>query len=247
MNRKLTSVMVVVVAMVVYAQTATATTMSWDSTTDLGTADSIMATNTVGAWTLGEAAAGTGAGFTALPNYTTSYAQASGGSPAWYGSDPTGGAVPNYGLPMMNFSAGHLVVLPHYALEDGSTLTNGDLRWTAPQAGTYNVSARWTDLGNGATGGGPETIGVTVTLAKNGLSLFSDFVASEGGIPSVSVARQMTLAAGDTLDFVVNSRGSHWNDPTQLDATITTVPEPTTLALSLSGLLGLLAYAWRKR
>ena len=244
MNRKLTSVMSVVAAIVVCGlQVAQA---DWVTSTDLGSGESITTSNPCGDWTLGEAALGTGAGFTALPTYTTSYGQASGGPSAWYGSDPTGGAVPNYGLPVMWFSAGHLIVLPHYALEDGTTLTDGDLRWTAPQAGKYNVSALWTDLGNGPTQY-PGTEGVQVTLAKNGVSLFGAFVALEDNIPSASTSQQVTLAAGDTLDFVVNSRGSQWNDVTQLDATIQSVPEPSALVLLAVGLIGLLAYAWRKR
>ena len=37
------------------------------------------------------------------------------------------------------------------------------------------------------------------------------------------------------------------DDPTQLDATIHLVPEPSALVLLAIGLIGLLAYTWRKR
>ena len=211
-----------------------------------GSGDNITASNPCGAWTLGEAALGTGAGFTALPNYTTSDGQATGGPSAWYGSDPTGGAVPNYGLPLMHFVAGHLVVLPHYDVEDGTTLTDGDLLRGRRRLGNTTSPPHGRTSAAGPTQY-PGTEGVQVTLSQNGVSLFGAFVGLEDGIPSANTSNQVTLAAGGTLDFVVNSRGSQWNDDTQLDATIQSVPEPSALVLLAFGLIGLLAYAWRKR
>lgn len=222
---------------------AQADTSVWSTVTDLQTSGSIVATNSVGCWMLGEATSTTGSDFQQLPYYTTSFGQETGGPAAWYGSVDYG-AVTNYGQPSMYISSGHLNVHPGYP--NATNPYHADLRWTAPSAGTYTVSATWTDLANGPTNG-TATEGVEVYLAKSGVGMFEGFTSLEDSVLSASTTQQLTLAKGDTLDFIVDSRGSHWSDLTQLDATISAVPEPATSFVLTTGLVGLLAYAWRKR
>jgi threonine dehydrogenase-like Zn-dependent dehydrogenase len=58
----------------------------------------------------------------------------------------------------------------------------------------------------------------------------------------------ITVHAGDYIDFFVDKyNGSLTNDLTVVHATISEVPEPATIVMLASGLIGLLAYAWRKR
>ncbi len=54
------------------------------------------------------------------------------------------------------------------------------------------------------------------------------------------------LTAGQTLDFVVNSAGSYYDDSTGLSATIAAVPEPATWGLMITG-FGLVGVARRAR
>lgn len=100
------------------------------------------------------------------------------------------------------------------------------LRFTAPSAGQYLI--------NGAFFGqdyvGPTTTDVHILL--NGTSIF-DGVVSDYDV-SHPFSTTVTLAAGSHLDFAVGvgSNQSYLYDSTGLSATITSVPEPTTLALA---------------
>jgi hypothetical protein len=55
----------------------------------------------------------------------------------------------------------------------------------------------------------------------------------------------LTVKAGDTIAFAVY--GGYYSGNTPLSATITTVPELGTLTMFVTGFVGLLCYAWRKR
>ncbi|MBU4273300.1 MAG: PEP-CTERM sorting domain-containing protein [Planctomycetes bacterium] len=59
----------------------------------------------------------------------------------------------------------------------------------------------------------------------------------------------ITVAAGThTLSFVGTEVAWGADARTSIDAvSITTIPEPSALALLATGLVGLLCYAWRKR
>jgi hypothetical protein len=107
------------------------------------------------------------------------------------------------------------------------------LRWTAPTAGSWAVSALFTRTQEGNDPG-------TIYVTKNGTELFSHGVGSYGA--SSSYSDTLTFAVGQTLDFRVN--GDCFVRP---EITITSIPEPAAIILAVSGLLGLLAYAWRKR
>jgi hypothetical protein len=76
-------------------------------------------------------------------------------------------------------------------------------------------------------------------------------IAQSGTAPSLSYSsgeNDILVHAGDHIDFTIDSGSAGWNkDMTGLAVTITQTPEPATMAMLVSGLVGLLAYAWRKR
>jgi len=121
--------------------------------------------------------------------------------------------------------------------------TNGDaaiLRFTAPQTGSYSIRAQFFagDLG--------ETEAWAV--------LNNDFLAPLGALgttnlnPKFSIGA-LSLAADDTVDFVVGNRGSYFGDTTPLTAQISVVPEPGIPMLLLLGLgcIGLRVLARRPK
>jgi hypothetical protein len=107
------------------------------------------------------------------------------------------------------------------------------VRWTAPAAGSYTVTAAWSDVdphgGNGATG----------DIVLNGVTLFSTSWSNGGaGLPAGPLV--LSLAAGDRLDFLTGSAGDYSFDSTAFNATVAAVPEPATWALLALGAGGLL-------
>ena len=88
--------------------------------------------------------------------------------------------------------------------------------------------------------GGPPA----ATLWQNSTLLHGDLCDL---VTPVHDVYSLTVATGDTIDFVVGEAGAGNHAGTRLDATITPTPEPGTVVLLLTGLFGLLAYAWRKR
>jgi hypothetical protein len=114
--------------------------------------------------------------------------------------------------------------------------TNGTVvRWTASAAGTYDVSATFTDVSSG--GGAAYVYGYV-----NSVQQFSATTS-----PATWTASALSVVAGHTIDFVAGPEGNGWAIPTRLDATITLVPEPSSIVLLVLGVLGLVCYARRKR
>ena len=61
-------------------------------------------------------------------------------------------------------------------------------------------------------------------------------------------SKALSLTAGETVDFLVTHGSSGgYAQSAGAQITITPTPEPGTLVLLVTGLLGLLTYAWRKR
>ena len=112
--------------------------------------------------------------------------------------------------------------------------TTGDaavLRFTAPGTGAYTIQAQF---GDGDLG---ETLAWVVLNSNFGAPLASLGATSQ--YPGFSATR--TLAAGDTLDFLVGNGGDFYYDTTAVAVTISSpVPEPAGVAMMLAG-LGLLA------
>ena len=71
-----------------------------------------------------------------------------------------------------------------------------------------------------------------VEVRRNGVGLFGGDV---NGVPDVPFDLDVTVAASDTIDFVVGfgSDGNYFNDSTILEATITTAPVPLPASLPL--------------
>lgn len=110
------------------------------------------------------------------------------------------------------------------------------VRWTAPEAGTVDWSAA-------LMGVQEVNIPANAYILHNAATLDSIGNVAYNVSSSLS-GSNLAVAAGDTIDFVLTG-----DKLTQLGAsiTLTTVPEPSTLVLVATCLLGLLCYAWRKR
>jgi hypothetical protein len=116
-------------------------------------------------------------------------------------------------------------------------ISNAVLRFTATNAGIYSVTGDWEVLDVGSR--------ISYVL-KNGATLFSSTL-NNVTLSSTFNLSNISLAQGDTIDFVVNSHDGIGSDTTGLRATIAGVPEPATLALFGLGGIGLAGIAKRLR
>ncbi len=98
------------------------------------------------------------------------------------------------------------------------------VRFTAPSAGDWTYATRSVLL-DGLSDG------VSVHVVVNGVSLFTTTIGGGKAGGDASDARQVTLAAGDTIDFVCGSSGNNTGDTLQLVANVRAVPAPGGLAL----------------
>jgi len=86
------------------------------------------------------------------------------------------------------------------------------VRWTAPAADRYAVAAEFRGLANATT---------DVHILHNGRRLFEARLNLDRSPNAAGHAAPLTLAAGDTLDFVVGwGNGTYGSDSTALNATI---------------------------
>ena len=121
-----------------------------------------------------------------------------------------------------------------------------DLRWTAPAAGVYNIVAdmycvntQWNNTNSMIV----KNLNFGTKIAEGTTNGFY----SDPGALTFNYSGALSLQAGDTLDFASDGRSTGNGNNVAYQVTITSTPEPGTLALLITGGIGLLAYAWRKR
>jgi hypothetical protein len=169
-------------------------------------------------------------GFTTNPNGVWTYAWKAGyGSPlnaytnvgdfgtgpAWYGLDP----LPTVCLFTV---ARHGVQVGEVALHPGSGWQPSCVRWTAPADAQFVIGGHF---------GAGDTAWMDAYIYHNGTPVWSalDFRFDR------PFAFTETVAAGDTLDFMVG--GGYESGNTPLDINIASIPEPGTAALFGLGLV----------
>lgn len=145
----------------------------------------------------------------------------------------------NVGVASVNIP-GLLAVAPQEILMHPSSTEYAVVRWTAPAAASYYVSAYWRPVEphGGANGG-------TGDIVVNGVSIYNTSWAN-GGAQANSGTLTLSLGLGDTVDFVLGNAGEYSYDAVAFDATVSVVPEPSSYALA-AGMITLSGVAWRRR
>ena len=149
---------------------------------------------------------------------------ASAGSGTWYGNSPAfGGGV---GYPAIWGSEN-----PSNGILGSHPGPNGEyavLRWIAPTSASTAIAAQFSRLDSAST---------NVNILVNGASIFAGFLSASS--LTQSFAQTLSLTVGDTVDFAVGYgvNGNYFNDSTGINANISAVPEPASIALFLAGAL----------
>jgi hypothetical protein len=89
------------------------------------------------------------------------------------------------------------------------------VRWTAPASGTYLISASWLDIDPYTFSGSD---GASGNVVVNGATTFATSFANGG---NTSMTQTISLAAGNTVDFVIGKNGNIAHDATAFNASIT--------------------------
>lgn len=211
----------------------------WNARTDLGTsvANLATATNPNGAWSYGYRATLDGPGLTLMTDKFQDTTVSLTGDGGWRGPFTPGGGFLFPNVIYRASIADALRVNPPVGTA-GATPSPANLviRWTAPSAGTFDLSTTFAYVGNGSGDG------IQGYVYRGTTQLFDSGVLSTN--PSVSsqssasfTSPPLALSSGESIDFVVNRGGAGENDQTNFNAVIS-VPEP-----SLAALLGSTAAA----
>lgn len=197
------------------AVTALAAAQTYDFTSAFN-----LSSNPNGVWTYGYTTSVAGT-FNVYTNSTTS-----GGVSIWYTPGLSGDNTPSA---FLNQSGSTIngVANGEAGLHSGPSGQLSVARFTAPTANSFTISGKF---GAGDVGT------VDVYILKNGATLFSALNSSTDQTFNLS----QTIAVGDTIDFVVGPAGGNPFDSTPLTATISSVPEPATIAFLGLGVAALL-------
>ena len=153
-----------------------------------------------------------------LPGWARDAAPATSSLPAVF-HNPSTSPVPvaDYPAPV---DPGALVVHPGDLADEDFVF----VRFTAPATASYNISASFEALDT--------TTGVQALVITNQSTILHDQTFSGFGTVNVfGTPDVIPLNSGDTIDFVVGHAGNYVNDSVQLQALVTQVPAPATLAL----------------
>src|ERR1051325_572704 len=170
--------------------------------------------------------------YSLLPNYGSMGVY----SPPDPGLWNTGAQIPLVGV---NQSGGnvHLTIGPAFTWPNGTMLVHpgyGGLvvvSWLSPITAPVNISFSFSDLdpnGGGGINWFVERNNSSSTLGSGGFN--------NGGACGPQTLTGISVAAGDRINFIVDPKAAPEYDSTQLTATITQVPEPSTVALGLFAL-----------
>ena len=133
------------------------------------------------------------------------------------------------------------VVLPPNLLNMDPVINKSDItRWTAPSAGTWSISGFFQGVDTSQHSHTVELLenSTTMLLAPTTISSYGQ---------TVNFTADISLAKGDTIDFLVNGAALFTDLGTGLSATIqlSSVPEPSSLVLGLIAGVGCGSLYWR--
>jgi hypothetical protein len=116
------------------------------------------------------------------------------------------------------------------------------VKFTAPADGEYSVEASFL----ASLAGDNIRVMKNMTTLGNGTMLMQGSLDNGSSLPYSAV---LSLSEGDTIAFCNAPGYPHNWESGGIDfaAAVTLVPEPTSIIMMVSGIFGLLAYAWRKR
>lgn len=194
--------------------------------------DGVNATST--AWSYGTRSSFLG---TDLTVFTAGQHQNGIGHPDVDGWIPGAGVLVNKGTSPAVVSVGGettIPVLPGQIILKPITGAFPVVRWTAPEAGTYNIAARWVDLdtsiGNGAAAhvvvNGVEVFGQISPYTPGSEPTYTGLGWSNG-FGAAMPPQSYPLAAGDIVDFLVGPNGDTAGDLTAFNAVICRAPGVT--------------------
>jgi hypothetical protein len=208
------------VVVVAVSAAAMARAETWDVAKDF----SITNGNPNGAWSYGYSV-----GFSQFTADTTEGMVANGGvCPDWGPSNQYGDIWKNTtSTTSFGVAPGQVSLSAGYAANAVDVV-----RWTAPRDMTVEVTGQFYSGDWGV---------MQTAIFVNGIGQSPYWSASDHG----SFDFKLSVTSGETIDFAIYNGYTAGNTP--LGATITAVPEPGTLVMLVAGIVGLAAYAWRKR